>query len=629
MIARIFLGAALCTPLFGQAAVRPQPANPAPIARPAPAPIARPAPAPAPIARPAPMPAPIARPAPMPSPIARPAPTPPPVRVNPVSPRPAPISQPAPVRPNPISQPAPISRPTPITRPAPITRPTPIESPIGRPAPQPVRRPNPITVPDDPVARTPAPAPSPSPTPITNPPRRRTVPFDGVTPRPNPVPVPAPDDGRQRRRYEREIGDLPPARPAPVAPPVNRGPGDISVPRRPITPTPTRPNPITPANPVAPPRVTPRYRGADNTPGLAPVERNAPATSPTRRGRTPWTEGRSDRQFNNGKPWGRTAGGQRNFGTWRWTPISSWGYQFWWGAPGWCQWGIHSWPTYYGWCWPRYWNAWDCSFGYTTNYWCNWNPYYTARQQLWYWPSNVYAPSPVVNNYYYDDTDDSSSGVTIYVDGGAEVVRGDSDAVHITVGEVGTAAARGRATPSKETLAERHVVLADNYFREGRYQDAVENYKRALSFLPEDASIHFALADALFALGDYHYAAFMIGKALELDPGLAEVNTDKRTFYGDAKAFTAQLDTLVRYTAERPYDAAAQLVLGFNLRFSGDRDGAERAFRRVLEIDKHSEPAELFLAAIAKQRETATKDAAAKDAAKLAPVAPGATGESK
>ena len=75
------------------------------------------------------------------------------------------------------------------------------------------------------------------------------------------------------------------------------------------------------------------------------------------------------------------------------------------------------------------------------------------------------------------------------------------------------------ATPAK--LAEKHVSLGDFYFKEGRFQEASESYLRALAYAPEDASIHFVLADALFATGDYHYAAFLISEGLRLDANLA------------------------------------------------------------------------------------------------------------
>ncbi|MEZ5962888.1 MAG: tetratricopeptide repeat protein [Planctomycetota bacterium] len=255
--------------------------------------------------------------------------------------------------------------------------------------------------------------------------------------------------------------------------------------------------------------------------------------------------------------------------------------------PTWCRWGFYSWPAYCSYYWPRY-SWWSYgSTAWTGYYWSQWDPYGVATYRPWYWPTSVYVPVSVP----YGDYGDDDADVTIRIDDGRADIVSTSGAVRVRRGGA-------EAAPSKEDLAERHVTLADGYFSDGRYQDAADSYLRALSYLPDDASIHFALSDALFALGDYHYAAFMISKALQLDPELATVVVDKRTFYGKPEELDAQIETLKRYTEEKPYDAAAQLVLGYNLRFSGDGPGAERAFRRVLEIDEHNEAAELFLAAM-------------------------------
>jgi tetratricopeptide (TPR) repeat protein len=153
---------------------------------------------------------------------------------------------------------------------------------------------------------------------------------------------------------------------------------------------------------------------------------------------------------------------------------------------------------------------------------------------------------------------------------------------------------------SKESLAQRQVALGDFYFREGRFGEAVEAYRRALDHVPEDGTVHLALADALFATGDYHQAAYVIGKALELDPELAAVQVDKRAFYGDPTLLDKQLDTLKRYIEDKPFDAAAHFMLGYNLRLTGQLDGARRAFERVLELDGDHAAARMFLDALAR-----------------------------
>lgn len=217
---------------------------------------------------------------------------------------------------------------------------------------------------------------------------------------------------------------------------------------------------------------------------------------------------------------------------------------------------------------------------------------YYAPRAFW-WPSNCYYPSY------------GSSFVSVpvfYPSGGSSVVLAGSDA---GAGEIAEEEVVVEPTEDADTEAlalertvESHLRLGDFYFREGRYDEAAESYLRAIAYAPEDGSIHFVASDALFAQGDYHYAAYMIRRALELDPGLATVDLDKRTFYENPDLFSLQLSALQSYLEEKRFDAAAHLVHGYNLRFSGRPDRAAQAFERVLEIEPGNEAAELMLAGL-------------------------------
>ena len=100
----------------------------------------------------------------------------------------------------------------------------------------------------------------------------------------------------------------------------------------------------------------------------------------------------------------------------------------------------------------------------------------------------------------------------------------------------------------------------------------------------------------------------MINKGLRLEPELASAETDKREFYDNVERFEEHLATIRRYTVDKPYDAAAHLVLGYNLKFSNQPEEAIKVFERVLEIDPTNEPAQLFLDALAaKTPATSTK----------------------
>ncbi len=453
-------------------------------------------------------------------------------------------------------------------------------------------------------------APAPAPAPV----RRRTVPVDehaGLRDlyKRVPLPTPPPEENRakQRRRYEDDIDRAAPVKPSPA-------------PVRPVNPDPIAPpkagvRPVTP-RPIAPPSTSPRYRLPQPTPTPTPTPPSAGRLAPrpggnaaptpnnpnSNRESAPWTYGRSDRTFHGKDPWGVNASGNRVYGYWNrfhyCPPSFCYGY-----VPTWCRWGYYSWPAYYSWYYPRYYD-WTCNaWTWSSSYVFHWDSHDVRRQRCWYWPTRVYAPTILYDYSSYGD-----SGVEDY---GADYAP--TPAVTVSAPHSSSPAVielslpRRSATPSPTTLAERHVELGDFYFTDGRYEDAAESYLRALAYVPEDASVHFALTDSLFALGDYHYASFMLTKAIELNPAMAKVVADKREFYGDPAAFETQMETLRRYLREKPYDAAAHLLLGYNLRMSGDQVGAKAAFERVLEIDKHNVTAQTFLTALSEAKDGAPK----------------------
>jgi hypothetical protein len=428
--------------------------------------------------------------------------------------------------------------------------------------------------------------------------------------------APAPDRGlgspkmrtsladRYRDRLDSDIRAHRPATPpsgnTPVAAPRTPGSGPIAEPRSPGSgpiASPRAPD----HHPIASPR-TPRPGVADRYPtpstprdtiarpltppgtGLRPIRRVDPIAAP----RTPSLGGQ--RSASNGWSSGYPAGyyyGCSNWSSSYWSLCFGWGYY-----PG-RNWGCYSYPYYWGCYWPRYhyscgnWFSFGLGwgrFGFSWSWpwsWCGY-PYYGYGYPYYYSPGWS----------YYDDWD-------YWRYPGTTVVVYDSDPEPPRIVEVVKAGDEIDTSPaaSKEKLAQRYVRLGDFYFEEGRYQEASESYLRALTYTPDDGSIHFVLADALFALGDYHYAAFTIGRGLQHDPTLASAEADKRKFYKDVKLFDRQLETLRKYVVDKPYDAAARLVLAYNLKFTGDAAGAKAEFHRVLEIDPNSEPAKLFLAA--------------------------------
>ncbi len=235
---------------------------------------------------------------------------------------------------------------------------------------------------------------------------------------------------------------------------------------------------------------------------------------------------------------------------------------------------------------------------YHNTFWNNWSNPYCAQSSYWWYPSTTYCPTYLYVPSTVIVTADEPAVASAPA---AAAPGGTSDWIVVGGGVVGSARTIDVPAGTAElstSLATKYVELGDFYFKANRFRDAAEAYGKARSYAPDDASVHFVLADAVIADGDWHYAAFLIAEGLRLDPAMAAAETDKRTFYSDLAVFEAQVAALDAYLAESPYDAQAHLVRGYNLRFAGKPTAAIVAFRRVLEIDAGNRAAATFLAAL-------------------------------
>lgn len=288
-----------------------------------------------------------------------------------------------------------------------------------------------------------------------------------------------------------------------------------------------------------------------------------------------------------------------------------------WNTFGWNNWGWNGCSSFgLGWSlWSPWWTIrstwWDAC--YNTGWYFNTLHPLCAPTSFWWYPSTVYCPTylTVPSTVLVVDRGDTvlpasdgsdlpTSSTTSSVPAPANVNVDTVVAGAPSQGSVRMVEVPAGATSEEmaQSLATKYTELGDFYFRANRFPDAAEAYGKARGYAPDDAPLHFVLADAAFASGDYHYAAFLIGEGLRIDPSLATANTDKRAFYGEPQTFAAQMRSLDGYLARKPYDAHGHLVRGYNLRFSGDRAGAEAAFARVLEIEPDNRPARTFLSAL-------------------------------
>ncbi len=241
-------------------------------------------------------------------------------------------------------------------------------------------------------------------------------------------------------------------------------------------------------------------------------------------------------------------------------PYSHWAARFGW------PWSWYG--SYWGWNWPWCWGlSWyNHGWGLSWNS-CGYSPYaygWTYPYSYAYWsPTPVYYTT-VIQGGYRDD------GATVVyqepvVEGEGVIAAPEEKAAPApaapreTSPEVGQALTRGAA---------EYLALGDEAFRQGRYSDAVHHYARTVEYAPDDGVLYLLLADALFATGDYHYAAFALRRAIELEPALLDQVVDKHGFYGDPLEFDKQIALAEQYLNEHFLDEDARLVLAANYLFA-------------------------------------------------------------
>lgn len=178
----------------------------------------------------------------------------------------------------------------------------------------------------------------------------------------------------------------------------------------------------------------------------------------------------------------------------------------------------------------------------------------------------------------YDDGYDSgfTSGVA-YADDNVQVVQEGEAVLASGQGAVnGTSTIPSSSQITREALsraAAHYLTVGDQAFQQNRFGDAVHFYAKAIEFAPDEGVLYLILSDALFATGDYHYAAYALRKSLELDPSVVEMIADKHAFYTDPKEFDRQLAVLETFLQDHYTDDDARLLLAANYLF-GNRPAA-------------------------------------------------------
>ncbi|MEM9801939.1 MAG: tetratricopeptide repeat protein [Planctomycetota bacterium] len=233
-----------------------------------------------------------------------------------------------------------------------------------------------------------------------------------------------------------------------------------------------------------------------------------------------------------------------------------------------CFWGT------WGPCFPYTWGSCFCSPFYCTGLW--WNSY-------WWWggtwgrPWNCYWLGPFIpagQSFIVYDNPAPVEPEIVYIEVPVEpeapldapLVDPAFESGPVQLAPQGTDAGLQREL---NRAAAYYLTQGDQAFQESRYGDAAHYYAKAVEYSPDSGILYLVLSDALFATGDYRYAAYALRQALSREPSLASNVIDKRDFYAEPAEFERQLAVLELYVEDHVLDMDARLVLSANYLFGG------------------------------------------------------------
>lgn len=257
------------------------------------------------------------------------------------------------------------------------------------------------------------------------------------------------------------------------------------------------------------------------------------------------------------------------------------------------------WNTWGGlWC-NNWWGPWCGAGFYFSGFW--WNSYW-CNGGTW-WPSsnigfgyrrpwrsrfaNLYFFGPFLSAsdtfVVYEEEEQDPEVIIVEVPEGSDVtvIGGEAEVVTAprpspagmplapAAGELAPEATEPSLQRELNRASAYYLTQGDRAFRESRFGDAVHFYAKAVEFAPESGVLYLVLSDALFATGDYRYAAHSLRQAFDKDPTLAANVVDKRDFYAEPATFEEQIRTLEEFVRDHALDMDARLVLVANYLFGG------------------------------------------------------------
>ena len=238
---------------------------------------------------------------------------------------------------------------------------------------------------------------------------------------------------------------------------------------------------------------------------------------------------------------------------------------------------------------------WPYDYNYRRYYWYGYHPY------IWYGYYPVAREVVVGSDNYY------TYNYNIYDDDGSVATYSSSTPLDATTQAELQARLQQRkaADPAPQTLADTRFDEGVKRFEAGDYAAAAVKFDEAMRLAPRDMILPFALAQALFADGDYDRAAEVLQVALK------EVTPEKegvffpRGLYANDDVLFGQVDKLLDKADQAENDSDLQLLLGYQLLGIGETGYAREQLEQARENPKTTASAKILLQVVEKMEKEA------------------------
>jgi tetratricopeptide (TPR) repeat protein len=143
--------------------------------------------------------------------------------------------------------------------------------------------------------------------------------------------------------------------------------------------------------------------------------------------------------------------------------------------------------------------------------------------------------------------------------------------------------------------AEKLRAKGDRYFRAGDYPKAIESYRCAVLEQPTNGYNKLAMGHALFAWGNYSYAAYALRRGIRSFDAPDDLKMNLVEFFPSRRHFSKALGKLHRQVSFSPRDLASLTVLGYVYHYTGKREKATLIFKKIRRLRPNDPFAAFFL----------------------------------